>query len=300
MPRSLHRDGFLGSAVDFWRLPEFDSISLWVHDPPKAAVLQLLDLRVHRDALLPQRRHHGVQIFHAVVDHERGVVLSEVGRIRGEDRPDGMPDALPVFAAAPGEQGDHSFYGDAEMFAIPPGEGLWVPRLEEDAPDSRHATSARPRGHAREWASETKGVPFIDGRNRDSSGSARGLQVGEDSQVFPQVPRNQEVTADPLPPRQPHRLPLCRIAKQLDRPIGALLDAGDEVAMSTVLDLQPDSRDVEATIRSCTRGTFFFTRRYASMTPSGSFHGSKRPTWVMTGRSKSTSKRGKIVSSSSR
>src|SRR5256712_11658515 len=36
------------------------------------------------------------------------------------------------------------------------------------------------------------------------------------------------------------------------------------------------------------------------MTPRGSFHGSKRPTWVITGRSKSTSNRGKIVSNSSR
>src|SRR5256712_4694899 len=130
------------------------------------------------------------------------------------------------------------------MFAIPPSEGLRIPRLEEDAPDSRHATSARPRGHAPEWVSETIGVPFIGRRTRNRSGSARGLQVGEDSKVFPQVPRDQEVTADPLPPRPPHRLPLRRIPEPPEPPIGAPPDAGDEVAMSTALDLQPDSGDV--------------------------------------------------------
>src|SRR3989442_2585707 len=50
--------------------------------------------------------------------------------------------------------------------------------------------------------------------------------------------------AAPPPPRPSHRLPLRGITKQLDRPIGALLDAGYEVAMSTVLDLEPDSGDV--------------------------------------------------------
>src|SRR5207244_8888052 len=67
--------------------------------------------------------------------------------------------ALPSLAPAPGEQGNHSRDGDAEMFAIPSGEGLRIPRLEEDAPDSRHPSSARPRGHAPEWVSGTKAVP---------------------------------------------------------------------------------------------------------------------------------------------
>src|SRR5881296_2958063 len=158
-PRLFHGDGFLGGAVGFRRFPEFDSISLGVHDPAEAAVLQLLDLRVDLDALLTQRRHHGVQVFHPVVDHERGGVFSEVRRVRGKDRPDRVPDALPIFAASPGEQGNHPLDGDAEMFAIPSAEGLRILRLEEDAPDSRHPSSARPRGHAPEWVSGTKAVP---------------------------------------------------------------------------------------------------------------------------------------------
>src|SRR5947199_330602 len=36
---------------------------------------------------------------------------------------------------------------------------LRILRLEEDASDSRHATSVRPRGHAPEWVSGTKAVP---------------------------------------------------------------------------------------------------------------------------------------------
>src|SRR6266700_3541034 len=59
------------------------------------------------------------------------------------------------------------------------------------------------------------------------------------------------------------------------------------------------SRAIDAIISSWTFGIFFLTRRYASITPSGSFHGSNRPTWLMTGRSKSTSNRDKIVSRSS-
>src|SRR5688500_15829441 len=44
---------------------------------------------------------------------------------------------------------------------------------------------------------------------------------------------------------------------------------------------------IEPTSASWAAGTFSFTIRYASMTPSGSFHGSNRETWQTSGRSTS-------------
>src|SRR5205809_1506056 len=105
----------------------------------------------------------------------------------------------------------------------------------------RRVRAAMPR----KGFSETKGVPQTSsGQDRHHDGSTAGLEVGEDPQVFPQVPRDQEVTADPLPPRPAHRLPLRGIAEQLHGPVGAILDAGHEVAMTTVLDLEPNPGDV--------------------------------------------------------
>src|SRR5207245_9030991 len=93
--------------------------------------------------------------------------------------------------------------------------------------------------------SGTKGVPQTSsGQTRHHGGSTRGLEVGEDPQVFPQVPRDQEVTADPLPSGSSHRLAPRGISEQLKRPIGALLHAGHEVAVTAVLDLEPDPGDV--------------------------------------------------------
>ena len=44
---------------------------------------------------------------------------------------------------------------------------------------------------------------------------------------------------------------------------------------------------IEPTSASWTSGSFSFTSRYASITPSGSFQGSKRDTWHSSGRSTS-------------
>src|SRR5712692_264900 len=91
-----------------------------------------------------------------------------------------------------------------------------------------------------------KGFPTSSARTRHLGGSTRGFEVGENPQVFPQVPGDQEMTADPLPSGSSHRFPPRGILEELERPIGAFLDAGDEVAMNAVLDLQADSGDVAA------------------------------------------------------
>src|SRR5437870_2601321 len=145
-PVSLHGHRLLRSAIRLRRLPKFDPISLRVDDPSEAAILELLDFRIDRDAFLPKCGDHGVQVLHPIVDHERRIVGSEVRCVRGEDRPDRVTDALPILAASPGEQGDHPLDGKAEMFPIPAGEPLRISRLEEDTSDSRHATSAPATG----------------------------------------------------------------------------------------------------------------------------------------------------------
>src|SRR3954469_15679137 len=70
-----------------------------------------------------------------------------------------------------------------------------------------------------------------------------------------------------------------------------ILMSGSPCAYSSVelKNSQPSGSSVaiEPTRASCTSGICSFTSRYASITPSGSFHGSKRDTWQISGRSTS-------------
>src|SRR5213594_283199 len=95
--RSFHRNRFLRSAVDFWRLPEFDPVSLGIGDPSETTVVRVPDLRVNVDPFTAKGREHALQVLHPVVDHEGRAVLAEVLRVRGEDRPDRVSLHLAVF-----------------------------------------------------------------------------------------------------------------------------------------------------------------------------------------------------------
>ncbi len=53
---SFHRVLVLGGAVDLRRLPQLDSVPLWVCDPPETAVCGVLHPRVDVHTLLPQGR----------------------------------------------------------------------------------------------------------------------------------------------------------------------------------------------------------------------------------------------------
>src|ERR671932_639568 len=71
-----------------------------------------------------------------------------------------------------------------------------------------------------------------------------------------------------------------------------ILMSGSPAAYSSVelKNSQPSGSSVaiDPTSASCTSGSSSVTMRYASMTPSGSFQGSKRDTWQISGRSTST------------
>src|SRR5438874_1081154 len=61
------------------------------------------------------------------------------------------------------------------------------------------------------------------------------------SQPVVDLTGSQEVLADELAAGLPHRLRSLGALEQLERPLGALLDAVDEVAGASVLDLQRDA-----------------------------------------------------------
>src|SRR5207245_9118183 len=143
----------LGWTVCRGRFPQFDAIPLRIRDPSEATVLEVLDLPSYLDSFGAEGPEHASQILHAVVDHERRAVLSEVLRVSGEDRPDRVPSDLAFVAASPREEDHRVLDRDSQMTAVPLDQGLRVLRLEEDASDARHAGSTGSCDHAPEWSS---------------------------------------------------------------------------------------------------------------------------------------------------
>src|SRR4051812_30960600 len=83
---------------------------------------------------------------------------------------------------------------------------------------------------------------------------------------------------------------LTSIAPTLFRLLRILMSGSPSAYWTVSLkNSQPSGSSVaiEPTSASCTAGNSSWTIRYASMTPRGSFHGSKRDTWVISGRSTS-------------
>src|SRR5205823_7695695 len=143
---SLHRRRGLRSLIDLRGLPQLDPISFRVGDPGEPTVLVVLPLRHDRNSFPPKRREHGVQVLHAVVDHERRAV-AEVLRVGGEDGPDRVPFDLAVLPAAPREEGHRVLDPNPQMSTVPFDHRLRILRLEEDASEARHAGPMLPFGH---------------------------------------------------------------------------------------------------------------------------------------------------------
>src|SRR2546430_3850254 len=102
---SLHRRRGLRSLVCLRRLPQLDPISFRVRDPGEPTVLGVLPLRYDRNPFPLERREHGVQVLHPVVDHERRAIVAQVLRVGGEKRPDPVPFGLLLSPLASGEEG---------------------------------------------------------------------------------------------------------------------------------------------------------------------------------------------------
>lgn len=59
-------------------LPQFDLVPLWIDDPSELPVLRVIDFFEDVAAFRLERRDHGMKVFNAVVDHERGMAWSKL------------------------------------------------------------------------------------------------------------------------------------------------------------------------------------------------------------------------------
>src|ERR1044071_8568429 len=71
------------------RLPQLDLVSLRINDMSKLAVLRFLDTIKHVAAFRFERRDQSVQVFNAVVDHERGRAWSKLLALLRSNQPGG-------------------------------------------------------------------------------------------------------------------------------------------------------------------------------------------------------------------
>src|SRR5258708_13078553 len=77
----------LKTSLPWWRLPQFNFVPLWIHDPSEFPVLRVVGLLEHVATFLAQRFEKCRQIFHSIVDHEGRLARSEVLAVRRTDRP---------------------------------------------------------------------------------------------------------------------------------------------------------------------------------------------------------------------
>src|SRR5438309_11627493 len=144
---SLHRRRGLRSLVCLRRLPQLDPISFRVGNPGEPTVLGGLPLRYDRNPFPLERREHGVQVLHPVVDHERRAILAEVLRVGGEDGPDRVPLDLAFPPATHGEKDHRVLDVQAQMTTVLLSHRLPILRFVEDAYESRYRGPFPPRGH---------------------------------------------------------------------------------------------------------------------------------------------------------
>src|SRR5207253_3240191 len=75
------------SSLLLWRLPEFNLVALWIHDPSEFPVLRVVGLLEHIASFLAQCFEKCCQIFDSIVDHEGRLARSEVLAVCWTDRP---------------------------------------------------------------------------------------------------------------------------------------------------------------------------------------------------------------------
>src|SRR5689334_12294800 len=68
------------SSLPIGRLPQLDSVALWVNHPAELPVLRFVDLLFDMHAFRSKRDEQRMQVGDAVVDHERCRARSELLR----------------------------------------------------------------------------------------------------------------------------------------------------------------------------------------------------------------------------
>src|SRR4051794_25718781 len=132
------------------RLPQFDLVSVRVDDPPKLAVLRVIDLIEDVAAFGFERRDQSVEVFNAVVDHERGCAWGELLRFLRSDQPRGRAACRLAIRAGPVEGGAAPCLDvDAEMLLVPGLQRGCILRLEKDSADASDTLHANLRSFSR-------------------------------------------------------------------------------------------------------------------------------------------------------
>src|SRR5258708_15839375 len=93
----------LKTSLPWWRLPQFNLVVLWIHDPSEFPVLRVVGLLEHVATFLAQCFEKCCQIFDSIVDHEGRLARSEVLAVRRTDRPGRSALGRVAFGASPFE-----------------------------------------------------------------------------------------------------------------------------------------------------------------------------------------------------
>src|SRR5439155_4742061 len=105
-------------------------------------------LPIDGNSFSAKAREEAIQVLDAVVNHERRAVFTEVLRVAGKDRPDGVPFDLALLPATPREEDHRVLDVHPQVKAIPLDHRVRILRFEEDASEACHAGSALSCDHA--------------------------------------------------------------------------------------------------------------------------------------------------------
>src|SRR5256885_16241343 len=102
--RSFRRESDSSEAsLPLWRLPEFNFVALWIHDPSEFPVPRVVAFLQHVATFLAQCLEKCRQIFHSIVDHEGRLARSEMIPVCFADRPDRSSFGRVAFGVSPRE-----------------------------------------------------------------------------------------------------------------------------------------------------------------------------------------------------
>ena len=119
------------------RLPQFDLVALRIDDPPKLAVLRVIDLVENIAAFRFERGDQSVKVLDAVVDHERGVAGSKLLAFLRRNQPRRLfAYGLPIRVGHNERGAAPRLHVDAEVTLVPSPQRGCVLRFEEDAADA--------------------------------------------------------------------------------------------------------------------------------------------------------------------
>src|SRR5438128_4148439 len=135
---SVHR-----TSLPLWRLPEFNFVALWIHDPSEFPVLRVVGLLEHVATFLAECFEKCCQIFDSIVDHERRLARSEVFAVRWTDQPGRSSLGRVAFGVSPGEgRAAPVLNVDPKVLLVPSAQRFRILGAEEDAAnacDSSHS-----------------------------------------------------------------------------------------------------------------------------------------------------------------